>query len=204
MPEDSAVPAESSHAKPRLVGVLALQGAFVAHETALRTCGAETRQVRVPEDLKGLDALVMPGGESTTMSRLLTTSGLFDPLAEQMDQGLAVFGTCAGMILLATDVLDGRPDQRSFAAIDIAVRRNGYGRQVDSFEADIAVSEMGDPFHAVFIRAPKVESVGPTVTVLASHHGVPVLAKSGRMFVASFHPELTPDHRLHSLFLQEV
>ncbi|MCU1396816.1 MAG: pdxT [Ilumatobacteraceae bacterium] len=187
-----------------VIGVLALQGAFAAHQTALESSGAETRQVRVPADLDGLDGLVMPGGESTTMSRLLTTSGLFDPLAERIDDGLAVFGTCAGMILLAAEVLDGRPDQRSFAAIDIAVRRNGYGRQVDSFEADIAVGTFDPPLHAVFIRAPKVVSTGASVTVLAEHDGVPVLAKSGRMFVASFHPELTPDHRLHSLFLQEV
>ncbi|MCU1398803.1 MAG: pdxT [Acidimicrobiales bacterium] len=194
-----------------LVGVLALQGAFAAHQRALESCAADTRQVRLPDDLDGLDGLVMPGGESTTMSRLLTTSGLFEPIGERIEDGLAVFGTCAGMILLARDVLDGRPDQRSFAAIDIAVRRNGYGRQIDSFEADIDVPgtdrEAGIgtvPFHAVFIRAPKVESVGPSVTVLAEHDGVPVLARSGRMFVASFHPELTPDHRLHSLFLQEV
>ncbi len=188
----------------RLVGVLALQGAFAAHQAALAQCEVETRQVRVPDDLIGLDALVMPGGESTTMSRLLTTSGLFDPLRERIDGGLAVFGTCAGMILLARDVLDGRPDQRSFAAMDITVRRNGYGRQVDSFEADIDVATLDPAFHAVFIRAPKVEAVGSSVTVIAEHEGVPVLAKQGRIYVASFHPELTPDHRLHSLFLQEV
>jgi len=198
-----------------LIGVLALQGAFAAHEGALALCGADTRQVRVPADLQDLDGLVMPGGESTTMSRLLLTSGLFDPLAAAIDDGLAVFGTCAGMILLATDVLDGRPDQRSFGAIDIAVRRNGYGRQVDSFEADIEIHSADDsppwPFHAVFIRAPKVETIGDGVTVIASHDGVPVLAKSGRIFVASFHPELAVvnrgklvDHRLHALFLQEV
>ena len=197
------LPDTASRSTP-LVGVLALQGAFSAHQIALESCGAETRQVRVRADLDGLDALVMPGGESTTMSRLLTTSGLFDPIAERISDGLAVFGTCAGMILLAGDVLDGRPDQRSFAAIDIAVRRNGYGRQVDSFEADIEVASIDGPVHAVFIRAPKVVSCGPSVTVLAEHDGVPVVAKSGRMFVASFHPELTPDHRLHSLFLQEV
>ena len=138
------------------------------------------------------------------MSRLLTTSSLFDPLAESIADGLAVFGTCAGMILLASEVLDGRPDQRSFAAIDITVRRNGYGRQIDSFEADIAVKDLAEPFHAVFIRAPKVERVGDTVTSMAEHDGVPVLVRSGKIFVASFHPELTPDHRLHSLFLQEV
>ena len=186
------------------VGVLALQGAFAAHQAALSQCEVETRQVRIPDDLDGLDALVMPGGESTTMSRLLTTSALFDPLGDRIGGGLAVFGTCAGMILLARDVLDGRPDQRSFAAMDITVRRNGYGRQVDSFEADISVASLDPPFHAVFIRAPKVEFVGPSVTVIATHEGVPVLAKQGRIYVASFHPELTPDHRLHSLFLQEV
>jgi len=187
-----------------LVGVLALQGAFAAHEAALTQCGAETRQVRVPSDLDELDGLVMPGGESTTMSRLLTTSGLFDPLADRIESGLAVFGTCAGMILLANEVLDGRADQRSFGAIDLAVRRNGYGRQVDSFEADIDVKDFDLPFHAVFIRAPKVEEAGESVTVLAEHDGVPVLARGGRIFVASFHPELTPDSRLHSLFLEEV
>jgi pyridoxal 5'-phosphate synthase pdxT subunit len=187
-----------------LVGVLSLQGAFAAHQSALAQCGADTRQVRVPADLDGLDGLVMPGGESTTMSRLLTTSGLFDPLAEAIRSGLAIFGTCAGMILLSTEVLDGRPDQRSFGAIDISVRRNGYGRQVDSFEADVDVKDFDVPFHAVFIRAPKVERVGPSVTVLAEHDGVPVLARDGNICVASFHPELTPDSRLHSLFLQEV
>jgi len=187
-----------------LVGVLSLQGAFAAHQVALQQCGADTRQVRVPSDLDGLDALVMPGGESTTMSRLLTTSGLFEPLAERIDGGLAVFGTCAGMILLATDVLDGRPDQRSFGAIELSVQRNGYGRQVDSFEADIDVKGFDVPFHAVFIRAPKVVDGGARVTVLAEHEGVPVVANQGRIFVASFHPELTPDARLHSLFLQEV
>lgn len=188
----------------RKVGVLALQGAFAAHQTALSTIGILSRQVRVPADLVGLDALVMPGGESTTMSRLLTTSGLFDPLADAIESGLAVFGTCAGMILLASEVIDGRPDQRSFGAIDITVRRNGYGRQVDSFEADIDVPRLDTPFHAVFIRAPKVERCGDGVDVVAGHDGVPVLVRSGKIFVASFHPELTPDARLHSLFLQEV
>jgi 5'-phosphate synthase pdxT subunit len=117
---------------------------------------------------------------------------------------MPVFGTCAGMILLATDVLDGRPDQRSFRAIDIAVRRNGYGRQIDSFETDIAVAGLDAAFHAVFIRAPKVESVGDGVEVLAAHEGVPVLARQGAVFVASFHPELTGDARLHAQFLQAI
>jgi 5'-phosphate synthase pdxT subunit len=188
----------------RLVGVLALQGAFVAHERALAIAGATTRQVRLPADLEGLDGLVMPGGESTTMSRLLTTSGLYDEIKARLSDGLPVFGTCAGMILLATEVLDGRPDQRSFGAIDVSVQRNGYGRQVDSFEADIDVIDFDHSFHAVFIRAPKVVGVGPNVEVLAEHDGVPVVARQGHVMVASFHPELTGDARLHARFLQEV
>ena len=187
------------------VGVLALQGAFAVHEERLRECGVAAQQVRTPDDLSRVDALVMPGGESTTMSKLLTTSGLFDPIAERLDNGMPVFGTCAGMILLATEVLDGRPDQRSFGAIDIAVRRNGYGRQVDSFEADLEVASVGDrPFHGVFIRAPKVERVGEGIEVLASHAGVPVLLRRGRVSVASFHPELSGDARLHRSFIDTL
>jgi 5'-phosphate synthase pdxT subunit len=188
----------------RLVGVLALQGAFVAHQRALETAGAGTRQVRRPGDLAGLDALVIPGGESTTMSRLLVTSGLFDEIKATLSDGLPVFGTCAGMILLASEVLDGRPDQLSFGAIDVSVQRNGYGRQVDSFETDLQVAGLGRPFHAVFIRAPKVVAIGPNVEVLAEHDGVPVVARQGHVMVASFHPELTGDARLHARFLQEV
>jgi pyridoxal 5'-phosphate synthase pdxT subunit len=186
------------------VGVLALQGAFAAHERRLAELGADCREVRRPGDVEGLDALVMPGGESTTMSRLLETSGLWDSLAERIEHGLPVFGTCAGMILLARDVRDGRPDQRSFAALDIAVRRNGYGRQVDSFETDLDVDTLDRPFHAVFIRAPLVEVCGAEVEVLARHDGAPVLLRSGSVLAASFHPELTDDGRLHRLFLQEV
>jgi pyridoxal 5'-phosphate synthase pdxT subunit len=187
------------------VGVLALQGAFAVHEQRLRECGAAARQVRTPDDLARVDALVMPGGESTTMSKLLTTSGLFDVVASRIDGGMPVFGTCAGMILLATDVLDGRPDQRSFGVIDIAVRRNGYGRQIDSFEADLDVPSVGDrPFHGVFIRAPKVERVGDGVEVLSEHDGVPVLLRRGRVSVASFHPELSGDARLHRSFIDTL
>jgi pyridoxal 5'-phosphate synthase pdxT subunit len=188
----------------RLVGVLALQGAFVAHQRALETAGAATRQVRQPGDLAGLDALVIPGGESTTMSRLLVTSGLFDEIKATLSDGLPVFGTCAGMILLASEVLDGRPDQLSFGAIDVTVQRNGYGRQVDSFETDLRVVGLDRPFHAVFIRAPKVVAIGSNVEVLAEHDGVPVVARQGHVMVASFHPELTGDARLHARFLQEV
>ena len=185
-----------------IVGVLALQGAFAAHEDALRGLGVDTRQVRTPLDLAQVHALVMPGGESTTMSRLLDTSRLFEPLQQRLARGMPVFGTCAGMILLAANVLDGRPDQHSFGVIDIDVRRNGYGRQVDSFETDIMVAGLSAPFHAVFIRAPKVETAGTAVEVLATHDGVPVLARQGHVMVASFHPEITPDARLHEMFLQ--
>ena len=188
--------------RQKVVGVLALQGAFAAHEAALRGLGVGTLQVRTPLDLAGVDALVMPGGESTTMSRLLNTSHLFDPLQQRLSDRMPVFGTCAGMILLAANILDGRPDQHSFGVIDIDVRRNGYGRQVDSFETDIVVAGLDTPFHAVFIRAPKVESTGAAVEVLAAHDGVPVLARQGHVMVASFHPEITPDTRLHDMFLQ--
>ncbi len=187
------------------VGVLALQGAFAAHTAVFASLGVEAREVRIPQELRGLQALVMPGGESTTMSRLLITSGLLPPLRDALSAGLAVFGTCAGMILLARTVTDGRADQCTLGAIDIAVQRNGYGRQLDSFETDLTVTGLaGPPFHAVFIRAPKVTTVGPEVEVLATHQEVPVLARQGRITVASFHPELSGDHRLHEQFLQEV
>ncbi len=187
-----------------MIGVLALQGAFESHQQRLAELGVASRQVRTPRDLAGVDALVMPGGESTTMSKLLTTSELFDPIAGLLADGLPVFGTCAGMILLATEVSDGRPDQRSFGAVDIAVQRNGYGRQLDSFETDLTVPLLGEgaaPFHGVFIRAPKVTRVGAGVDVLAEHDGVPVLVRQGPVTVASFHPELAADHRLHAEFL---
>lgn len=187
-----------------VIGVLALQGAFAAHQRAFTDLGVTTRQVRNAHDLGAVDALVMPGGESTTMSMLLETTGLFDPIARRIAEHMPVFGTCAGMILLATEVLDGRPDQRRFGAIHLSVRRNGYGRQVDSFESDVEVEGFDRPLHAVFIRAPKVEAVGQGVDVLARHEGVPVLAREGAVLVASFHPELTDDHRLHAAFLDIV
>ncbi|NNE12309.1 MAG: pyridoxal 5'-phosphate synthase glutaminase subunit PdxT [Ilumatobacter sp.] len=190
-----------------MIGVLALQGAFHSHQALLEQLGVTTRQVRKAADLQGVDALVMPGGESTTMSRLLDTSGLYEPLAERLADGLPAFGTCAGMILLASEILDGRPDQRPFAVIDVSVRRNGYGRQLDSFESDLHVpglGAVGDRFHGVFIRAPKVTRVGPDVETLAEHNGVPVLLRQGPITVASFHPELAGDPRLHAQFLQSL
>ena len=186
------------------VGVLALQGAFRAHGRALADLGVPSRDVRTPVDLAGVDALVMPGGESTTMSRLLTSSGLFDQIKARASEGMAVFGTCAGMILLATEVLDGRPDQRSFGVIDLTVRRNGYGRQLDSFETALDVAGLGAPFHGVFIRAPRVETAGDAVEVLATHRGDPVLVRQGRVMAAAFHPELTADTRLHERFVELV
>ena len=198
----SSTVTSSTVASSTVIGVLALQGAFESHQQRLAELGALTRQVRTPRDLLGVDALVMPGGESTTMSKLLLTSGLFDPIASRIADGMPVFGTCAGMIPLATEILDGRPDQRSFGAIDIAVQRNGYGRQLDSFETALQVSgASGGPFHGVFIRAPKVVRVGADVEVLAAHDGVPVLLRRGPITVASFHPELAGDHRLHAQFL---
>ncbi|MGB0112113.1 MAG: pyridoxal 5'-phosphate synthase glutaminase subunit PdxT [Ilumatobacteraceae bacterium] len=186
------------------VGVLALQGAFTVHQQTLQRLGVAAPLVRTPNDLAGLDGLVLPGGESTTMSRLLETSGLFDELKGALRDGLPIFGTCAGMILCATDIVDGRPDQRGFDLIDLTVRRNGYGRQLDSFEADLDVEGLTDSFHAVFIRAPLVERIGDDVDVLASHDGVPVLVRSGGCTVAAFHPELTDDSRLHQLFLETI
>jgi 5'-phosphate synthase pdxT subunit len=186
------------------VGVLALQGAFREHREVLDALGVETVEVRTAAELGALDALILPGGESTTMSQLLDSSGVRAPLAELLTDGLPVLGTCAGMILLAREVVDGRPDQESFGAIDVAVRRNAYGRQRDSFEADLAVDGLpGGPFPGVFIRAPRIESVGDGVEVLAAHEGVPVLARQGAVVVTSFHPELSGDLRLHEFFLTE-
>lgn len=191
----------SAAAVGRTVGVLALQGAFAEHADALRALGATVIEVRTPAHLAAVDALVMPGGESTTMSKLLDTSGLRAPIADRIASGMPVLGTCAGMILLASDVLDGRPDQHSFAAIDLAVRRNGYGRQIDSFECDLPIRGLDVAFRAVFIRAPLVERVGSAVEVLAEHDGHPVLCRQGTVMTASFHPELTADRRIHELFL---
>ncbi len=183
------------------IGVLALQGASAAHADALRHLGADAVEVRTPAQLEDVDGVVLPGGESTTISFLLDSNHLREPLAERLGDGLPAFGTCAGMILLATEVLDGRADQRSFGAIDIAVRRNAFGRQVDSFEADLDVSGLDEPFHAVFIRAPAVASTGVAVEVLAEVDGQPVLCRQGAIMVSSFHPELTDDLRLHQMFL---
>ncbi|WP_420608872.1 pyridoxal 5'-phosphate synthase glutaminase subunit PdxT [Candidatus Poriferisodalis sp.] len=207
--------ATASDSQP-LIGVVALQGAAAEHVAAFRRAGARAVEVRVPADLDGVDAVALPGGESTTMSHLLRTSGLFDALSERLAGGMPAFGTCAGMILLAVDVLDGRPDQRCFGAIDISVRRNAFGRQVASFEAELTADGLDEPFKAVFIRAPWVERAGDSVEVLAEitpasnsstdgvPSSVPVLCRSGPILVSSFHPELTADDRIHQLFLDMV
>ena len=186
------------------IGVLALQGDVGEHLAALSELGADAIAIKQPEALDAVDALVLPGGESTTMSLLLESSALFDPIAARLADGMPAFGTCAGMILLATDVLDGRPDQRFFGAIDITVRRNAFGRQVDSFETALAVTGVVDPdrgVDAVFIRAPFVERAGDGVEVLATVDGHPVLCRQGNVLVAAFHPELSDDLRVHELFL---
>ncbi|MGA9278669.1 MAG: pyridoxal 5'-phosphate synthase glutaminase subunit PdxT [Ilumatobacter sp.] len=187
-----------------IVGVLALQGAFAAHQDRLHELGIDAPAVRTAGHLGDVDALVMPGGESTTMSHLLRTNDLFDPIEDAIRDGLPVLGTCAGMIMCANEVLDGRRDQRSFGVIDISVRRNGYGRQLASFEADLDVEGFAADFHAVFIRAPIVERVGSGVEILACYDGVPVLVRQGSCTVASFHPELTPDGRLHAMFVESI
>jgi 5'-phosphate synthase pdxT subunit len=186
------------------IGVLALQGAFAAHLDLLSSLDVVGRPVRLPSDLDGLDGLILPGGESTTMSNLLRSYDLLGPLNEFISAGHPVFGTCAGMILLSDRILDGRADQIALKSIDIVVRRNGYGRQVDSFETDIDVDGFDSAFHAVFIRAPRIEEVGPDVDVLARHEGVPVLVRQGTVMAASFHPELTNDDRIHRLFADMV
>ncbi len=197
------------------LGVLALQGDVREHTAALGDLGEPVRPVLTPDDLSGIDGLIMPGGESTTLSLLIQSAGLFEPLAEVLGEGMPVFGTCAGMILLADEVLDGRPDQRGFGLIDLTVRRNGFGRQVASFECDIEMVGLGDEaMHAVFIRAPVVERAGPEVDVLArlpassaagdagTRPAEPVVCREGPVLVTSFHPELTGDRRLHRLFVE--
>ena len=188
----------------KVVGVLALQGAFSSHTKVLDSIGVSTQEVRTPQDLASVDALVMPGGESTTMSQLLESSELFEPIKKLIYEGLPVFGTCAGMILLASKIIDGRDDQVSFGAINIEVQRNAYGRQIDSFEADINVESFDSPFHAVFIRAPRIVKADRSVETLAEFGDDIVLAKQKNVLVASFHPELSPDKRIHEMFVKEI
>jgi 5'-phosphate synthase pdxT subunit len=187
------------------IGVLALQGAFIEHEQVLRRLGAEPIEVRLPKDLAGLDGLIIPGGESTTIGKLAVQYGLIDPLREMAKAGKALWGTCAGMIFMSKDV--GR-DQPLLKLMDVKVQRNAFGRQVDSFEADLDVKSIEDHrlFHAIFIRAPLIESVGAGVEVLATVDRGPdqaiVAVRQGNLLATSFHPELSNDDRFHRLFLK--
>jgi pyridoxal 5'-phosphate synthase pdxT subunit len=183
------------------IGVLALQGAFVEHMAMLRRLGVEAVPVRLPEGLEGLDGVVIPGGESTTIGKLLVTYGLLEPLRRTIEAGTPVYGTCAGMILLARDI--GTAAQPILGAMDIVVKRNAFGRQLASFEQEIAVPELGaEPFHAIFIRAPAIERVGPRARALARlDDGTIVAAQQGHMLATAFHPELSHDTRLHEHFV---
>jgi 5'-phosphate synthase pdxT subunit len=187
-------------------GVLALQGAFREHREVLDALGVEAVEVRVPEQLSGIDALFIPGGESTTITKLLETSGLREPLHDALREGLPVFGTCAGLILLAGDVRDtaDTPYDAALGALDCTVVRNAYGRQRESFEAELAVEGIHGDFPGVFIRAPVVQRVGAAAEVLAEHDGRPVLIRQGSVWGATFHPELSGDLRLHQRFLTET
>ena len=184
-----------------MIGVLAVQGDFLEHINMLSRIGADSKEIRLPEQLDGLDGLIIPGGESTTIVQLIDIYGFRDCLIESVSNGLAVWGTCAGMIAIAKSLTDSRP--KPLGLMDIEVTRNAFGRQVDSFETYLNIAEIGNPdLHAVFIRAPKVIKAGTQVQVLArSEDGSPVAVREKRMLATSFHPELTDDTRLHKLFL---
>ncbi len=185
------------------VGVLALQGDVIEHKKVLAGLGVEISEVRTPEDLAGVDGLIIPGGESTTIGKLMVKYGLDQAIPARVRAGMPVYGTCAGMILLAREARGGEPPL--LRLMDITVTRNAYGRQVDSFEADINVPVLGPPpLRAVFIRAPVIEATGAGVEVLASLNGHSVLARQGQLLVSSFHPELAPDDRVHRYFLEMI
>ena len=194
--------------KPPVIGVLALQGDVPEHLRALEAVGATPVPVRRPEEFGRLDGLVIPGGESTTLWRLSVAFDVLDPLRKLIAAGLPAFGSCAGMIMLADRLADGVPGQQTYGGIDMTVRRNAFGRQVDSFESEIALSGLpnNDPLHAVFIRAPWVEQVAASVTVLGTDAGTGriVAVRQGQLLATAFHPELTPDRRIHQLFVEIV
>lgn len=185
------------------IGVMALQGAFIEHCRSLERCGSRAVEVRKPQQIEELDGLIIPGGESTTIGKLLELYGFPPVIRERVEAGMPVYGTCAGLILLAKDIVDS--DQPRLGMMDIRVLRNGYGRQVDSFEADLEIEVLGEePFRGVFIRAPMITKVGPGVEVLGRLDGVPVVVRQGNLLVSSFHPELTGDDRLHRYFVEMV
>jgi 5'-phosphate synthase pdxT subunit len=187
----------------KTVGILALQGAVAEHAQAVKKCGQQPLLIKKPSELSLIDALIIPGGESTTIGKLLVKYGFVAPLKELIQAGLPVFGTCAGLILLAKKVADGT-EQPLLGLMEMQVRRNAFGRQVDSFETNLQIANWPQPFKAVFIRAPWIEKVAPTVKVLASYNGKAVLAEEKNMLAAAFHPELTNDLRLHQYFLSKV
>ncbi|CAM5630645.1 MULTISPECIES: pyridoxal 5'-phosphate synthase glutaminase subunit PdxT [Streptomyces] len=188
-----------------VIGVLALQGDVREHLIALASADALARPVRRPEELAEVDGLVIPGGESTTMSKLAVLFGMMEPLRERVRAGMPVYGTCAGMILLAEKILDPRSGQETVGGIDMIVRRNAFGRQNESFEAAVEVAGIdGGPVEGVFIRAPWVESVGAGAEVIAEHGGHIVAVRQRNVLATSFHPELTGDHRVHALFVDMV
>ena len=186
------------------VGVLALQGAFREHVNALQRLGADAIEVRTPADLSDVDGIMLPGGESTTMDLLLGSSGLREPLAGAVAAGTPVFGTCAGLILLARDIEDGVEGQRTLRALDVTALRNGYGRQVKSFEGSVTLAAGGADMVGVFIRAPRITRVGDDVEVIARLGDEPVAVRSGSIMAATFHPELTDDDRLHEVFIAGI
>lgn len=187
------------------VGVLALQGDVREHLSSLISCGVDAFAVRRAEEIEGIDALVLPGGESTTIAQLSEVFGVYDLIKSRIAQGMPVYGSCAGMILLAEEILDAKQGQKSFGGLAITVRRNAFGRQVDSFESDIAFADGSEQLiRAVFIRAPWVEKVSESVQVLASVDSHPVAVRSATALATSFHPELTGDNRIHRYFIEQV
>jgi pyridoxal 5'-phosphate synthase pdxT subunit len=186
------------------VGILGLQGDVREHERALEAAGATPVTVKRPSELNEVDALVLPGGESTTIGKLLDRFELLEPLRERAGSGMPVYGTCAGAILLAREVVGEQRIPHSIGVMDIAIRRNAYGRQIDSFESDLDIEGLDRRFRAVFIRAPVIETVGEDVEVLATHDGNPVLVRQGHLFASTFHPEMTADARVHAMFMEAI
>lgn len=185
------------------IGVLALQGAFREHRRMLERCGAQAVEIRKPEELDDIEGLIIPGGESTTIGKLMVEWGLMDRIKTRAGQGMAIYGTCAGMILLCKDIVGS--DQPRLGLLDAAVQRNAFGRQRESFEADLSVQEFGaEPVKAVFIRAPYIESAGPGVEVMAEVNDKVVIARQDKLLVTAFHPELTDDDRIHKYFISMI
>jgi 5'-phosphate synthase pdxT subunit len=200
---DAKLPPVQPNVTPLQIGILALQGDYDAHKRILTDLGATTRLVRSPHDLEGLDGLLIPGGESTVMSRLCERYGLSQPLQTSIESGLPVFGTCAGLIFLAREIEGGSLNfpQTTLGVLDVLVARNAYGAQIDSFETDLNVPELDQDVRAIFIRAPQIKEVGANVEILALHEGAPVLVRQNRIMALSFHPEIAGEGRIHQMWL---